>query len=112
MESQDFTSEVVAMVDMRENLPAGDKLTTIEIEDDNNYPTEIYGSGAEAYVFYRICPYCAKFVKADDSSHGPNGKPNATCSKHGRVPMPFVGYAGDLGWDFEDESDQQDAEGQ
>ena len=104
MEQKSFTEEVAEMIDMRENVPADPpKLYPIEIEDDNNYPTVVYGSGGSAYVYYRICPYCGRFVKTDDSSKGPDCGPNATCKKHGRVEMPFVGYAGELGWDDEEE---------
>lgn len=108
MAEQNFTDEVLELIDMRENVPVEpSKLTTIEIEGDNNYPTIMYGTGAGAYVFYRICPYCGRFVKADDQSSGPDTKPNATCKKHGRVEMPFVDYAGELGWDDGDEENDE-----
>ena len=48
--------------------------------------------------FLRICPNCGRFVKADDSirTRWIDGQienaPNATCSKCGRVSMPFEGW--------------------
>ncbi len=54
----------------------------------------VYGtsddSEGEAY-FVPVCPTCARFVKADDTS-AMNGSPNATCSRCGRVTMLFEGY--------------------
>lgn len=54
--------------------------------------------GDDNAVFERVCPQCGKFVKADDTiqfggkfEHQPL-PPTATCSQHGRVDMPFVGY--------------------
>ena len=55
---------------------------------------QIYGDGL---CFIPVCPSCGRFVKADDSVLV-NGldelskEPNATCSKHGRINMPFEGY--------------------
>jgi hypothetical protein len=40
--------------------------------------------------FLRRCPICSRFVKADEQSNRVD--PNATCSKHGRVKMDFIGY--------------------
>lgn len=106
MADNNFTDDVSYLIDMRENIPQP-KPQMIEIEYENNYPTIMYGTGASAYVFYRICPYCGRFVKADNSSKGPECGPNATCKKHGRVEMPFLDYAGSLGWDVEEEDDQE-----
>jgi hypothetical protein len=62
---------------------------------DENTPTITYQGGA---IFVRSCPTCRRFVKADDSVTA-NGfgevqfkLPNATCTVHGRVAMPFLGY--------------------
>ena len=46
-------------------------------------------------AFYRICPKCGRFVKADDKTQIPEylgAKPNATCKKCGRVQMYFCGW--------------------
>lgn len=49
-------------------------------------------------VFARVCPKCNRFVKPDKAvvyRETIDGlyefEPNATCSKHGAVLMPFVG---------------------
>lgn len=48
-------------------------------------------------IFVPVCSVCGRFVKADKSVMV-NGlgrlkeEPNATCSKCGRVEMPFEGY--------------------
>jgi len=46
--------------------------------------------------FIPVCPICARFVKADlqvwMNEHGEVRMPNATCSRCGRVNMPFEGY--------------------
>jgi hypothetical protein len=48
-------------------------------------------------TFIPVCPNCSRFVKADSVIHQ-NGlgelvrEPNATCSKCGRVEMPFEGF--------------------
>jgi hypothetical protein len=65
-------------------------------EYGENCPTVAYGSD-EIRVYYRICPLCGRFVKADKQAQifynqmglcdGP-APPNATCAKHGRVTMP------------------------
>lgn len=53
-----------------------------------------YGDGA---TFLPVCPHCCRYVKADDHIRV-NGldewikEPNATCSKCGRVTMPFEGW--------------------
>lgn len=44
-------------------------------------------------VFWRVCPRCGRFVKADNATRIPEylGKDqNATCKKCGRVQMPFA----------------------
>ena len=105
MDDHDFTDEVLEMLDMRENVPT-ELPQMIEIEYTNNYPTVMYGEDAGAFVYYRICPYCGRFVKADDSSKGPGCGTNATCKKHGRVEMPFLDYAGELGWDPSEEDQE------
>lgn len=54
----------------------------------------VYGEGAQ---FVPVCPTCGRFVKAD-AKIAINGigqvvdGPNATCSKCGRVEMPFEGF--------------------
>lgn len=54
-----------------------------------------YKSGA---TFTRRCPQCGRYVKPDDSvwiqgaDEQPAPKPNATCTKCGRVRMEFEGY--------------------
>jgi ribosomal protein L32 len=53
----------------------------------------VYESGA---VFIPVCPKCGRFVKADNiiliNDIGLKKQPNATCSKCGRIEMPFEGY--------------------
>jgi len=53
-----------------------------------------YDGGA---TFVRVCEKCNRFVKADKSikvseAFGLSNKPNATCSKCGRVKMLFEGF--------------------
>jgi len=66
-----------------------------EIEFGEASPVVTYGeSGA---MFIRQCPRCARYVAADkrileNPDIGPKNQPNATCSVHGRVKMPFIGY--------------------
>lgn len=63
-------------------------------------PYVTYGDPEEedgGALFRRVCPTCNRFVKADGSTtfrhlNGREDKPNATCSVHGRVVMPFEGY--------------------
>lgn len=54
-----------------------------------------FGEGETAY-FVPVCPICGRFVKADNTIFASlskvDEKPNATCSKHGRVIMPFEGF--------------------
>lgn len=64
-----------------------------------NTPIVIYGNERdESPMFYRVCPICGRFVKADDATQIPEylrDKPNATCKKCGRVQMPFAGWWSD-----------------
>lgn len=52
-----------------------------------------YDNGAS---FIPRCEICNRFVKADETikgnDHGIADEPNATCKKHGRIKMIFVGY--------------------
>lgn len=56
-------------------------------------PRVVYGEGA---TFVRVCPRCGRIVKADDALMTRGGsvtmEPNATCSRCGRVAMPFEGW--------------------
>jgi ssDNA-binding Zn-finger/Zn-ribbon topoisomerase 1 len=57
-------------------------------------PRIVYGEGA---TFIPVCPKCGRFVKADETirfceAKGIEEKPNATCSKDGRINMIFEGY--------------------
>ena len=67
----------------------------IDLEEfSENVPIVAYGKD-EVFLFYRICPICGRFVKADEGSKMPEylqDKPNATCKKCGRVQMPFCGW--------------------
>ena len=57
-------------------------------------PTVCYGSGEDSPIYYRICPECGRYVKADDRSTIPQYLvANATCKIHGRVAMPFCDWA-------------------
>lgn len=59
------------------------------------YDHDVLGESA---VFVRVCPHCCRFVKADDTLPTKvNGdfdseRPNATCSRCGRVAMEFEGW--------------------
>lgn len=69
----------------------------IEVELDENTPMQFYGDSPEVLAFIRLCPNCAKFVKADKeiSITGEDQvkhQPNATCAKCGRVEMIFAGW--------------------
>ena len=66
-----------------------------EFEEGPGTPYISYGERA---TFIRQCPECARYVKADETARmrgidleEPVG-PNATCKRHGRVSMPFVGF--------------------
>ncbi len=74
-----------------------------EYEDLNRLA---YDCGENGHAIYLpVCPTCRRFVKADDSistnDEGIVSKTNATCSKCGRVDMPFEGFfsARELGMD-------------
>jgi hypothetical protein len=53
--------------------------------------------GDDGATFIPVCPCCGRYVKSDTTVLA-NGEgevkhqPNATCSKCGRVEMPFEGY--------------------
>ena len=53
----------------------------------------IFDGGAQ---FVPVCPGCGRFVKADETifanDYGLRPGPNATCSKCGRIEMPFEGF--------------------
>lgn len=57
-------------------------------------PIVVYEKVDDCYpIWYRVCPKCGKYVKADDATKIPEyqqGEPNATCKKCGRVQMPFA----------------------
>lgn len=64
-----------------------------------NTPVVVYEK-VDGYnpVFYRVCPKCMRFVKADDRTQIPEylgKKPNATCSRCGRVQMDFCTWIGE-----------------
>ena len=68
--------------------------------DYENVRRIIYGdsdSEAGRAHFVPVCPSCGRFVKADpvirfDIDGPPVDGPTATCSRCGRVEMPFEGY--------------------
>lgn len=61
-----------------------------------NWPMVQYGKGEYSPVYFRVCPVCSRFVKADQRSTIPEYlKTNATCAVHGRVAMPFCCWASD-----------------
>jgi len=66
-----------------------------------NMKRTVYDCGDELGIasFVPVCPHCGRFVKSDAHiSVNYNGlirQPNATCSKCGRVEMPFDGFFGD-----------------
>ena len=57
----------------------------------------VYGED-DGRVFERVCPLCGRFVLTDDESTLCGDEPNATCSKHGRVRMPAMGWESDFEW--------------
>lgn len=66
-------------------------------DEERIHPTVQYGDGEENPVYYRICPECGRFVKADEKSTIPEYlKSNATCAKHGRIKMPFAWWTYDM----------------
>jgi hypothetical protein len=58
----------------------------------------VYGKGTEydGATFCPVCQNCGRFVKADKTRGFIGGTiapgPDATCSKCGRVEMPFEGF--------------------
>lgn len=71
----------------------------------SRYPTFDYEGVRRVWfeggaTFIPVCPKCGRFVKADptiwENDETISDKPNATCSKCGRVEMPFEGY---IEWD-------------
>jgi len=69
----------------------------IEINPEVWHPWVQYGSGEASPIYYRLCPICGRFVKADGYSGLPEYvKENATCAVHGRVKMPFACWASEL----------------
>jgi len=62
-------------------------------------PTITYGDEADEFgaaTFARVCPTCGRYLTPDplvtfDGRGQPRGE-TATCSRCGRVAMPFVGY--------------------
>ena len=64
------------------------------IERGEYTPTVVYDSPDKniLQVYYRVCPKCGRFVKADKYTRIPEyqrNEPNATCKKCGRVSMDF-----------------------
>lgn len=64
-----------------------------------NTPVVGYGPWDGGYaMFERRCPKCGRLVKADEKSNAAEAYPgleirhNATCSRCGRVRMPFQGW--------------------
>lgn len=62
-------------------------------------PTAVYGLVDDCWmVFWKVCPKCGRFVKADDAVKMPEyagNEPNATCKKCGRVKMDFCTWVCD-----------------
>ena len=57
-----------------------------------NFRRVCYEEGA---TFVPVCPHCGRFVKADNEIYINDVMdlpPNATCSKCGRIVMPFEGF--------------------
>ena len=62
-----------------------------------NIPCVQYGTGEDAPIYYRVCPKCGRYVKADDISTIPEYlDTNALCKKCGRVSMPFAAWSCEL----------------
>lgn len=64
---------------------------------DSEAPMVVYGPSDTGAYFYRVCPICFRFVKADDtrrfnSEGAPEDVTDGTCKIHGRIKMPFEGY--------------------
>lgn len=60
-----------------------------ELDRGENTPTIAYEVRDELAIFYRVCPKCGRFVKADGITTIALGLANAMCKKCGRVRMPF-----------------------
>lgn len=59
----------------------------------------VYGTEDDYYAgatFVPVCPKCGRFVKADRTKRFQGDtivhEPDATCSRCGRVSMPFEGF--------------------
>jgi len=53
----------------------------------------VYGDA----IYAARCPHCARFVSTDETAKRQAEsadlvEPNATCSKHGRIMTPFLGW--------------------
>lgn len=64
-----------------------------------NFRRVVYGKGEfEGATFVPVCLICRQFVKADEMMRFQGDTiaagPNATCSKCGRIEMPFEGFIG------------------
>lgn len=62
-----------------------------------NTPTVMYGPFEDGMyaVFYRVCPKCGRYVKANEHGAAPaltHMFPNAVCKKCGDVEMPFMDW--------------------
>lgn len=68
--------------------------------DYEGTPTIVYGFWDNEFaIYYKVCPKCGRFVKADDTTRLPEhqgNEPNATCKKCGRVQMPFCTWSSDV----------------
>lgn len=74
------------------------------MDEYENTPIVVYGPfEGTNYAYFRVCPKCGRFVKADNRAKIPEfqEEPNATCKRCGRVKMPFCG------WMDEEEDDEQ-----
>ena len=69
------------------------------LEYGENTPTVAYHAVDDCIpLFYRVCPKCGRYVKADDAVRIPEyagNEPNATCKKCGRVQMDFCTWVCD-----------------
>lgn len=75
-------------------MSRGMKMLFGDESDWEKTPIVQYGSGEDAPIYYRICPECGRYVKADEKSTIPEYLvANATCKIHGRVKMPFCAWA-------------------
>lgn len=69
-----------------------------------NSPLVSYGPTADGdyHVYYRVCPKCGRYVKADKQCRIPEyqkDEPNASCKRCGRVQMEFCT------WDYDEMED-------